>query len=492
MAEEKRAGMKHLDWIKGAVIYQIFPDRFARSASAGINGIFEKWDSPETPEGFKGGNFKGAEEKLDYLLDLGVAAIYFNPVFASAANHRYHTYDYYSVDPVLGGNAAFKSFLKAAHKRGIKVILDGVFNHASRGFFQFNHLLENGAASPYRRWFHPQGYPLKAYNLGRDEKPNYSCWWDLPALPKFNTSNPEVRKFILGVAEFWLEQGIDGWRLDVPDEIDDDAFWREFRRICKAVNPGCYITGEIWGEAKRWLKGDQFDAVMNYQLSAACISYFGGKKLRLTHSYGGRDLKPGGQKKFIADIKLLLGMYSPETTLVQMNMMSSHDTDRMINTYGGDTDLLKMALVFSFLFPGAVNIYYGEEIGLEGVFNAGSRRTMPWSARKTWNTGLLKLYKQLTALRKGNPVLKDGGFEFINEYCDGSILAFRRFIPGGKALVCFMNNSAAEKKLNISKSIFGKGPNVLIGSGVSLKPAGNNFYASLSSGAYGVFDVRGA
>jgi len=478
--------MDHLDWIKGAVIYQIFPDRFARAAAPGIAGTFEKWDTPETPEGFKGGNLKGAQEKLDYLKDLGVTAVYFNPVFASAANHRYHTYDYYRVDPVLGGDAALDSFIKAAHKRGIKVILDGVFNHASRGFFQFNHLLENGAASPYRKWFHPHGWPLKAYNLAAGEKPNYACWWNLPALPKFNTRNTEVRSFILGVAKYWLEKGIDGWRLDVPHEIDDDAFWREFRRVCKGVNPGCYITGEIWGEAKRWLAGDQFDAVMNYQLSAACISYFGGKKLKLTHAYDGRRLEPGDQKKFLADIKELLGHYKYATTLVQMNMMSSHDTDRMLNTYGGDEALMRLAIVFSYLFPGAINIYYGEEIGMEGALNAGTRNAIPWGSKKAWNTGLLKFYRELGALRRGNPVLKNGNFEFIKELCDGDVLAFRRALPG-RALTCLLNNSPARKELRVKKSALGRGPRALLNSGVTVKPAGKDLLVALAPRGYAVF-----
>ncbi|OGS47534.1 MAG: hypothetical protein A3J79_11390 [Elusimicrobia bacterium RIFOXYB2_FULL_62_6] len=478
--------MDHLDWVKGAVIYQIFPDRFARSAKAKVDGVFEKWDAPETPEGFKGGNLKGAEEKLSYLRDLGATAVYFNPVFASAANHRYHTYDYYNVDPVLGGNAALDSFLKAAHKRGIKVILDGVFNHASRGFFQFNHLLENGAASPYRRWFRPRGFPLKAYNLGRDEKPNYDCWWNLPALPKFNTKNPEVRRFILGVARYWLERGIDGWRLDVPFEINDDSFWREFRRTCKGVNPSCYITGEIWGEAKRWLRGDQFDAVMNYQLSAACISYFGGKKLKLTHSYDGRSLQPCGQEKFIAAIKTLLGHYAYSTTLLQMNMMSSHDTDRMLNTYGGDEDLLKLAAVFSFLFPGAINVYYGEEIGMRGILNAGTRDAMPWGSRRNWNLDLLKLYRRLGALRRNNPVIKRGSFGFLEEYCDGELLAFRRFLPGS-SLTCLMNNSPARKELLISKSALGGTPRALLNAGVTLKPAGRRLLASFPPRGWAIY-----
>lgn len=478
--------MKDLDWVKGAVIYQVFPDRFARSEKAKTDGVFEKWEAPETLNGFKGGNLQGAEERLDYLKGLGVDAIYFTPIFASAANHRYHTFDYYRVDPVLGGNEAFRSFLKAAHKRGIRVILDGVFNHASRGFFQFNHLLENGAASPYKGWFHPHGYPLKAYNLKKGEKPNYSCWWGLPALPKFNTRNPEVRRFILGVAKYWLEQGIDGWRLDVPHEIDDDSFWREFRRTCKAVNPDCYIIGEIWGEARRWLKGDQFDAVMNYQLSAACISYFGGEKLKLTHSYAGKRLKHWKQGTFMAGIERLLGLYKPETTLRQMNMMTSHDTDRMLDTYGGDEARLKLSVVFSFLFPGAINIYYGEELGLSGAFNAGTRRGMPWKNKKAWNKDLLSLYKKLAALRRNSEPIKHGKFEFMKEYCDGKALVFRRF-SGGKALLCLINNSSSAKDLFLKASAIGNKPNALLNAGVALKPLGAKFKATLAPWSYAVY-----
>ena len=473
--------MKNIDWIKGAVIYQVFPDRFAKSPVAKTDGIFESWDSPETADGFKGGNLLGVEEKLDYIKELGANVLYFTPIFASAANHRYHTFDYYAVDPVLGGNPALKSLIKAAHRRGIKIILDGVFNHASRGFFQFNHLLENGAASPYRKWFHPNGYPLKAYNLGKNEKPNYACWWNLPALPKFNTANPEVRNFILGVARYWLEQGIDGWRLDVPYEINDDSFWREFRRVCKAVNPGCYLTGEIWGEASRWLKGDQFDAVMNYRLSAECISYFGGDKLKLSQPYAGRVLKPIKQAAFIRNISAQLAGHQPGFALAQMNMMSSHDTDRMPDTYGGDMSRVKLAVVFSFLFPGAVNIYYGEEIGLAGVFNAGTRRGMPWKSKKLWDLDLLKLYKALAKLR-GAEAIKNGKFEFLKAHCDGEVLAFRRSAPGS-GLTCFMNTGPAAKELALKKAP----GRALLSSGVAPSRRGGEFRLKLAPGAFAVF-----
>ena len=258
------------EWVKDAVFYQIFPDRFASSTQVEKPHNLEAWDSPPTTFGFKGGDLLGVVEHLDYLQDLGVNAIYFTPVFQSTANHRYHTHDYFQIDPILGGNAAFKTLLDAAHARGMRVVIDGVFNHASRGLYQFNHALENGKASPYLDWFTFRGFPVRAY----DEPINYEAWWGLAALPKFNHTNPQVREFIFRVAEHWVQQGIDGWRLDVPGEIDDDEFWREFRRRVKAANPDAYIVGEIWHKADRWLAGDQFDAVMNYQFTRACLAFF--------------------------------------------------------------------------------------------------------------------------------------------------------------------------------------------------------------------------
>jgi cyclomaltodextrinase len=220
-------------WVKNALFYQIFPDRFASSSKVIKPGNLEPWEAPPTRQGFKGGDLLGVLEHLDYLEDLGITALYFNPVFQSASNHRYHTHDYYQVDPLLGGNEALRQLLDAAHSHGIRIVLDGVFNHASRGFFQFNHILEVGEKSPYINWFDIKGFPLNAYN----GKPNYRCWANLADLPEFNTANPQVREFIFGVARYWLEQGIDGWRLDVPFCIDDDSFWKEFRQVVKSTNP---------------------------------------------------------------------------------------------------------------------------------------------------------------------------------------------------------------------------------------------------------------
>ncbi|HUT15140.1 MAG TPA: glycoside hydrolase family 13 protein, partial [Anaerolineae bacterium] len=265
------------EWVKDAIFYQIFPDRFASSDAVPKPNNLESWNSAPTRYGFKGGDLLGVVEHLDYLQDLGISALYLNPIFQSTANHRYHTYDYYRVDPLLGGDAAFRTLLTEAHGRGMRIVLDGVFNHASRGFFQFNHILENGAASPYLDWFTVRGWPLHAYSAR--QKPNYDAWWGLHALPKFNVDSPAVREFLLGVARYWIEEGVDGWRLDVPGEIKDDSFWREFRRQVKRANPDAYIVGEIWSDARHWLRGDQFDAVMNYPFTKACLSFFVGRNL---------------------------------------------------------------------------------------------------------------------------------------------------------------------------------------------------------------------
>jgi cyclomaltodextrinase / maltogenic alpha-amylase / neopullulanase len=180
------------DWVKDAVFYQIiFPDRFAKSSRLQKPSNLETWDSRPTVRGFKGGDLLGVLEKLDYLQDLGINAVYLNPVFKSAANHRYHTYDYLSVDPLLGGNESLRALLDEAHGRGIRIILEGVFSHASRGFYKFHHILENGRHSPYIDWFIIKKFPVRAYDEGGE--PNYAAWWGLHALPKLNIRNPTMR-----------------------------------------------------------------------------------------------------------------------------------------------------------------------------------------------------------------------------------------------------------------------------------------------------------
>lgn len=409
------------DWVKDAIFYQIFPDRFARDpndadAGAAARGIrFQPWGSPPTTHSFQGGNLAGIAQHFDYLLELGVNALYLNPIFASAANHRYIAHDYYQVDPILGGNAGFARFLDAAHARGIRVVLDGVFNHCSRGLFQFHHLLEVGAESPYVDWFHVKEWPLNAYTPG--EHPNYAAWWNIASLPKFNTANEGVREFLWGVATHWLEQGIDGWRLDVPNEIDDDEFWREFRRRCKAVNPDTYIVAELWKAAPRWLKGDQFDAQMNYLFTRAVLGFLVGRELDQTQTetigYGHVPRLDG--PAFGREMERLSNqLYHPEIAFAQLNMLGSHDTPRILTLANDQPDLVALAFLLQMTAPGAPNIYYGDEIGMNGRNDPYCRKAFPWHQPETWDNTLLAEVKRLTALRRRLVALRRGSFRALH------------------------------------------------------------------------------
>ena len=214
---------------QGCCFLSDLPRPFWRSQRVPKPGNLLPWHGPPSPQGFHGGDLLGIAEHLDYLADLGVNAIYLNPIFQSACNHRYHTHDYEKVDPLLGGNSALRELVRAAHARNMRIVQDGVFNHASRGFFQFNDILENGPHSPWLDWFHVQKWPLAPYDGSRPA--NYAAWAGNRALPKFNTENPQVREFLFGIAEYWIrEYDIDGWRLDVPAEIATPGFWEEFRR----------------------------------------------------------------------------------------------------------------------------------------------------------------------------------------------------------------------------------------------------------------------
>jgi len=412
-------------WVKDAIFYQIFPDRFAKSATlqAYKPHHLETWDAPPTAHGFKGGDLIGVVERLDHLVALGVNAIYFCPIFQSTANHRYHTHDYFHVDPILGGDAAFKTLLAAAHARGVRVILDGVFNHASRGFYYFNHTLENGKESPYLDWFTFTKFPLHAYDDGQQ---GYAAWWNLKALPKLNTYNPQVRAYIMRVAEYWIEQGIDGWRLDVPEDIDDDSFWQEFRARVKAKNSDAYIVGEIWHRADRWLQGDQFDAVMNYQFTRAALSFCIGKKHAapdlLSDSYG--HVVNADAPAFAEMLEQVQQWYPSAITYAQMNLLDSHDTARFLSIAQNDKTALQLAWLALFTYPGAPTLYYGDEIGMTGGRDPDCRRGMVWDQSK-WALDLFALAKQYIALRKKFLALRRPGV-YTRLYARDMVYIFAR------------------------------------------------------------------
>ncbi len=423
------------DWVRDAVFYQIFPDRFARSLQVAKPQHLDDWGAPPTYHGYQGGDLVGVSERLDYLQDLGINAIYFTPVFQSASNHRYHTHDYEKVDPMLGGNGALRRLVDQAHERGIRIVLDGVFNHASRGFFQFHDIMENGPNSAYLDWFHVKDFPLNAYDP--QKQPNYGAWWGLPALPKFNTGSTQVREFLWGIGRKWIEFGIDGWRLDVPNEIDDDSFWREFRHRVKDANPEAYIVGEVWTDSQRWLQGDMWDAVMNYQFTRACIAYFIGENLEEEDLRKTSLFPPGpsGAEAFARSIERLIGIYAPSITAVMLNLLDSHDMARFLTLAREDLSALRLATTFQMTYPGAPSIYYGDEVGMRGGHDPANRGAFPWHQSDTWNTDLLHEFQRLIALRKSRPALRRGSFRIL--HAAGDLFVHARQLGDETVLVAF-------------------------------------------------------
>ncbi len=435
-------------WVHDAVFYQIFPDRFAKSATLDKPSGIEDWDSDPTDHGYKGGDLIGVIERLDYLVDLGVTALYFNPIFQSASNHRYHTHDYYQVDPLLGGNEAFDRMLESCHERGLKVVLDGVFNHSSRGFFQFNDILENGQSSPWLDWFEVHEFPPNAYD--HDRPPGYRGWIGLHALPEFNTDNHQVREFLMRIGEYWIRKGVDGWRLDVPFEIHTPGFWEEFRRRVRAINPEAYLVGEIWGDARTWLKGDQFDATMNYLFAEAALS-FAGRHRVVEATVAGRDYAPypgttGHQYRDRID--RLIRMYPWPIQLAQLNLLDSHDTSRALSVLGDDVRSLEIATLLLMTFPGAPSIYAGSEIGVNGAVPSDrwARKSFPWDHEERWNRDLYVTTRDLIALRKEHRALRSGAYDAVAA-TDGSYAFVRR--AEGRSLLIVINSGDHEDTVSI-------------------------------------------
>lgn len=440
-------------WVRDAVFYQIFPDRFASSQRVPKPGALEDWDAPPTNHGFKGGDLLGVVERLDYLQDLGVTAIYMTPIFQSASNHRYHTYDYLHVDPLLGGDGALRELLDSAHGRGMRVVLDGVFNHTGRGFWQFHHIVENGGASPYRDWFHldPEvregrrellTYPPGV--VGDEAMLGYRAWWGLPALPKLNTDHPDVREFLLSVAEHWLRFGIDGWRLDVPAEIDDAAFWAAFRQRCRAIRPDAYLVGEIWSVAPDWVGPERFDALMDYPLAEAILGYVGGTSLDMAVVQGHREyrrwLRPLNGAGFAARLVELLGVYDPDVVAVQLNLLGSHDTPRPLTVFSGDRAAMRMATLLQCTLPGAPSVYYGDEIGLTGGNDPANRGGFPWDEAR-WNRDVRTHTQAVVALRAAEPAIRHGATLTIG--AAGPAMAIERRLEADRLVVALNPGDAA-------------------------------------------------
>jgi neopullulanase len=457
-------------WVRDAVFYQVFPDRLARSSRVVQPGPLEDWDAPPTTFGFKGGDLYGIVAHLDRLATLGITALYLTPIFTSASNHRYHTDDYFHVDPLLGGDDALRELLDEAHARGIRVVLDGVFNHAGRGFWPFHHVVENGSASPYREWFHLhaevadgrrglRAYPTDAESetlaahrssVGRDGSASrtvlgYQAWWDLPALPKLNLVTPPLRSLILDVAEHWIRFGIDGWRLDVAEEVSED-FWREFRVRVRSASPEAYLVAEIWHPKPEWLTGEHFDATMNYPLLEAIVSFVSGQHLDLEAVASQQTLRgrivPIDGPKFAARLEELDALYDPAITAVQLNLLDSHDTPRVRTMCGEDLDSVRLGILAQMTLPGAPCLYYGTEIGMSGWGDPDCRRAFP-ADPNAWQTGPYPWVADLIALRRSSRALRDGAWRILGAQA-GAVAWMRT--AGDDAFVIVVN--AAEERLD--------------------------------------------
>ncbi len=418
-------------WVQDSIFYQIFPDRFANGNPRLDPPNVNAWGAPPDLWHFQGGDFQGVIDRFDYLLDLGVNAIYFNPIFYSTSNHRYNTSDYYKIDPLLGDMDDFKRLLNLAHSRQVRVILDGVFNHCGRGFFAFNDVLENQDYSAFRDWFHIRHFPVDAFTPGQAQ--DYLAWWGIKSLPKFNTNHPAVRKCLLNVARYWIEAGVDGWRLDVPNEIDDDSFWAEFRHIVKSVNPEAYLVGEIWTVDPRWVGSTHFDGVLNYPLRDAIIRFIHSNTLTGT--------------QFISKCTDLFSVYPQENVPATYLTLGSHDTERILTKMEGSIAKVKLAFAFIFSLPGAPGIYYGDEIGLPGGKDPDCRRAFPWD-KDQWNEDLRNWVKLLISTRKKYPELRGSSFSPLLVDDENKCLAFCRSLAGER-IVVVINASTILQTLKI-------------------------------------------
>jgi cyclomaltodextrinase len=418
-------------WVQDAIFYQIFPDRFANGNLKNDPPNVQPWGSQPTTWNFMGGDLRGIIQKLDYLLDLGVSAIYLNPIFQSPSNHRYNTTDYFRIDPKLGTMDDFQALLKVAHSNDIRVILDGVFNHCGRGFFAFNDILENQENSPFVDWFHINRFPVKAYSPGESE--DYVGWWGNRSLPKFNTDNPEVRRYLHGVARYWIEQGADGWRLDVPNEINDDKFWKEFREIVKSVNYDAYLVGEIWMPDPRWVDESHFDGLMNYPMRDALIELLNGKTIKVS--------------EFAEKIEDLLSLYPRDNVYAMYLPLSTHDTERLLTILDGNLDKVKLAFLFQFAYPGAPAVYYGDEVGMQGEKDPASRGAFPWDIDQQ-NEELHAWVRTLASLRKRWKVLRRGDYQRLFVDDRRGIYAFTRSL-GSETILIVMNASPSRRYLRL-------------------------------------------
>ncbi len=404
-------------------MYQVFPERFCNGNLSNDPEDKENWQAKPTEKNFFGGDLAGITSKINYLVDLQVDVIYLNPIFTSLSNHKYDTINYFAIDPMFGSAEEFKNLVSECHQSGIKVVLDGVFNHCGYYSNLFQDVMMHGDESRYKEWFYIESFPINDQDL------NYECVGDYKWMPKLRFKHQEVREYFLNVGAYWIEQfDIDGWRLDVCDEVDY-TFWQEFRRKIKSIKKDAVLIGEIWGDARNWLQGDQLDSVMNYLFRDAVLDYIAKESITSV--------------EFDYRIQKMYDLYPEKVNLGLFNLIGSHDTERFLTLCNGDILKLKLAAIMQMTLPGIPAIYYGDEIGMMGHNDPDCRRTMAW---ESLNQALLQFYKTYLKLRRTRISLIKGSFKSVvaNEKAFGYVRKYRNEIT-----YVIINRSKEEEEIKI-------------------------------------------
>lgn len=432
---------KSPDWVKETIWYQIFPERFANGNPAITPKNALAWGSKEHPgrEDFYGGDLQGVIDHLDYLVDLGINGIYFCPIFKASSNHKYDTIDYYEIDPDFGDKETFKTLVSEAHKRGIRIMLDAVFNHTGDVSPLWQDVVKNQEKSKYVDWFHVHSFPVDIGENGNFEGArtvSYDTFAFTPHMPKLNTANPEVQAYLLDIATYWIREfDIDAWRLDVANEVDHH-FWKKFYQATTALKEDFYILGEIWHSSQSWLQGDEFHAVMNYAYTETIEDFFVQKRISTS--------------KMVAGLNEQLMLYRQQTNEVQFNMLDSHDTARLLTICNGDKDLAKATLAFTFLQHGSPCIYYGTEVGMDGENDPDCRKCMIWDPAEQ-DLAMFDFTKTLIQLRKDyQKTLSFGTLEWTMVEDETNVVGFKRVGAAG-TLTSYFNQGTNKAQIQLDR-----------------------------------------
>lgn len=411
------------EWAANKVVYQIFPSRYAASQPVDK----ELWyKAPITFTDNLHGDIRGIIDHLDYIRDLGIDVIYLTPIFKSDSSHKYDTIDYYQIDPSFGTAEDLRELVQKAHQYGMKVVLDAVFNHTGRDFFAFKDILENKEKSKYLDWYFIDKFPL---DTEPGQAPNFKCFGYYGGMPKLNLKNPEVEKYVTDVACYWLKEcDIDGWRMDVGDEISH-YFWKHFRRAVKAVKKDALIIGEIWHYAGDFLEGDEWDTVMNYPFYLNLIDLLADEKIDVS--------------RFIQNLGYMKGRLNKKCYPLMWNLIDSHDTARFLHLCN-NKQKQHLAAAFQLLMPGMPMIYYGDELAMPGANDPDCRRGMYWDEEYRDNE-MLEWYKRLIQVRRTHACIVEGELaETITSDEDGTIVLIRKNTEETVALIFNCSNDTKE------------------------------------------------